>query len=159
MQTISELTGVAVSKRSLEEILPDAAQDFDAFYQQRSVATACGSILVAAVDGKGVPMVKPDGAQPRARLTKGQKANKKRMATVATVFTRAPWVRTPQQIIDNLFPSSPKPSDAPLHHVRRTSEYGPVCARERPLLSRRWPKKWIAPYVQRCFHHRWQCGQ
>ncbi|MBZ5622034.1 MAG: hypothetical protein LAQ69_25395 [Acidobacteriia bacterium] len=88
VQTIAELTGVAVSKRSLEEILPDAARDFDAFYQQRSVASAAGSILVAAVDGKGIPMVKPGGAQPRARLTKGQKANKKRMATVATVFTR-----------------------------------------------------------------------
>ena len=95
VQTIAELTGVAVSKRSLEEILPDAARDFDAFYQQRSVATAAGSLLVAAVDGKGIPMVKPGGAQPTARLTKGQKANKKRMATVATVFTRAPWVRTP----------------------------------------------------------------
>src|SRR6266545_7466954 len=103
VQSIAELTGVSVSKRSLEEILPDAARDFDAFYQQRSVATAAGSILVAAVDGKGIPMVKPCGAQPRARLTKGQKANKKRMATVATVFTRAPWVRTPQQIIESLF--------------------------------------------------------
>jgi len=59
VQTIAELTGVSVSKRSLEEILPDAARDFDAFYQQRSVATATGSILVAAVDGKGIPMVKP----------------------------------------------------------------------------------------------------
>src|SRR5579863_1229440 len=37
--------------------------------------------------------------------TKGQKANKKRMATVATVFTRAPWVRTPPQVIDS-FPTS-----------------------------------------------------
>jgi hypothetical protein len=45
------LTGVSVSKRSLEEILPDAARDFDAFYQQRSMAAAAGSILVAAVDG------------------------------------------------------------------------------------------------------------
>ena len=114
VQTIAELTGVAVSKRSLEEILPDAARDFDAFYQQRSVATATGSILVAAVDCKGIPMVKPCGAQPRARLTKGQKANKKRMATVATVFTRAPWVRTPQQVIDSLFPASrPAPGEAP----------------------------------------------
>ena len=112
VQTISELTGVTVSKRSLEEILPDVAQDFDAFYQQHSVATAPGSILVAAVDGKGIPMVKPDGAQPKARLTKGQKANKKRMATVATVFTRAPWVRTPQQVIESLFPTSQKPSQA-----------------------------------------------
>src|SRR5258708_3428512 len=106
VQTIAELTGVAVSKGSLEEILPDAAHDFDAFYQQRSVATATGSLLVAAVDGKGIPMVKPGGAQPRARLTKGQKANKKRMATVATVFTRAPWVRTPQQVIESLFPTA-----------------------------------------------------
>ncbi len=101
VQTIAELTGVSVSKRSLEEIVPDAARDFDAFYQQRSVSTAAGAILVAAVDCKGIPMVKPGGAQPKARLTKGQKANKKRMATVATVFTRAPWVRTPQQVIES----------------------------------------------------------
>jgi hypothetical protein len=114
VQTIAELTGVSVSKRSLEEILPDAAQDFDAFYQQRSVPTAAGSLLVAAVDGKGIPMVKPCAAQPRRRLTKGQKANKKRMATVATVFTRAPWVRTPQQLIESLFPTSrPASRDAP----------------------------------------------
>src|ERR1700692_3150837 len=94
VQTIADLTGVSVSKRSLEQILPDAAKDFDTFYRQRSVATAAGSILVAAVDGKGIPMVKPCGAQPRARLTQAQEANKKRMATVATVFTRPPWVRT-----------------------------------------------------------------
>jgi hypothetical protein len=80
VQTIAELTGVSVSKRSLEEILPDVAHDFDAFYRQRAAASATGSILVAAVDGKGIPMVKPGGAQPTARLTKGQKANKKRMA-------------------------------------------------------------------------------
>jgi hypothetical protein len=34
VQTIADLTGVSVSKRSLEQILPDAAQDFDAFYRQ-----------------------------------------------------------------------------------------------------------------------------
>src|SRR6516165_6628161 len=106
VQTIADLTGVSVSKRSLEENLPDAARDFDAFYQQRSMATAAGSVLVAAVDGKGIPMVKPRGAQSKARLTKGQKANKKRMATVATVFNRVPWVRTPQQVIESLFPTS-----------------------------------------------------
>jgi hypothetical protein len=114
VQTIAELTGVAVPKRSLEEILPDAARDFDAFYRQRIATPATGSILVAAVDGKGIPMVKPGGAQPTHRLTKGQKANKKRMATVATVFTRAPWVRTPQQVIESLFPTCRRTSgDAP----------------------------------------------
>jgi hypothetical protein len=114
VQTIADLTGVAVSKRSLEEILPDAAQDFDAFYQQRSPGPATSSILVAAVDCKGIPMVKPDGAQPTLRLTKGQKANKKRMATVAAVFTRAPWVRTPEQVVESLFPTSRRAADAPV---------------------------------------------
>jgi len=151
VQTIAELTGVAVPKRSLEEILPDAAQDFDAFYQQRSVATPAGSILVAAVDGKGIPMVKPCADLPRQRLTKGQKANKKRMATVATVFTRPPWVRTPQQVIESL---SPPPARNRLTHLllqdRRTSACGRVCSRGRPPLSRRWLKKWTA--ATRCDH-------
>jgi len=100
----ADLTGVAVCKRSLEEMLRDASRDFDAFYQQRSPETATGAILVAAVDGKGIPMVKPGSAPPPSvRRSKGQKANRKRMATVATVFTRAPWVRTPQQVVENLF--------------------------------------------------------
>jgi hypothetical protein len=103
VEAIADLTGVSVPKRSLEEILRDAAQDFDAFYQQRTPEPANGSILVAAVDGKGIPMVKPGGAQPTVRLTKGQKANRKRMATVAAVFTRAPWVRTPEQVVESLF--------------------------------------------------------
>ena len=105
VETIAELTGVSVSKRSLEQILPDAAQDFDAFYQQRPPDEATGSLLVAAVDGKGIPVVKPVSPQPAFRLTKGQKTNKKRMATVATVFTRAPGVRTPQQVVERLFPT------------------------------------------------------
>ena len=90
VETIAELTGVSVSKRSLEEILPDAAQEFEAFYRQRPPDPASGSLLVAAVDCKGIPVVQPVAARPALRLTKGQKSNKKRMATVATVFTRAP---------------------------------------------------------------------
>jgi hypothetical protein len=36
------------------------------------------------------------------------------MATVAAVFTRAPWVRTPQQVVENLFPTCRRtPDDAP----------------------------------------------
>jgi hypothetical protein len=59
-------------------------------------------------------MVKPGTALPRPRLTKGQKTNKKRMATVATVFTRTPWVRTPPQVIESLFPTSgPASGNAP----------------------------------------------
>ena len=94
-----EMTGMSIPKRSLEEIIPDAAQDFDAFYTQRLPEPwqQTASILVVALDGKGIPMVKP-GVSPRsARRAKGQKANRKKMATVAAVFTRAPWVRTPSK--------------------------------------------------------------
>ena len=77
VDAIADLTGVSVPQRSLEEILRDAAHDFDAFYRERAPEPAVGSILVAAVDGKGIPMVKPGGAQPTVRLTKGQKINRK----------------------------------------------------------------------------------
>ena len=104
-ERIAEITGAPVPTRSIEEVIQDAAQDFDAFYAERAPEpwTTTGPILVAAVDGKGIPMIKPGGAQRRVRLTKGQKANRKRMATVAAVFTRAPWIRTPQQVVESLF--------------------------------------------------------
>jgi len=54
-------------------------------------------------------MVTPENnAPPVPRLTKGQKANRQRMATVAAVFTRQPWVRTPAQVIESLFSSCSK---------------------------------------------------
>ena len=101
----AEITGAPVPTRSIEEVIQDAAPDFDACYSERTPEpwTETGSILVAAVDGKGIPMVKPGGAQRIVRLTKGQKANRKRMATVAAVFTRAPWIRTPKQVVESLF--------------------------------------------------------
>ena len=101
---MEEMTGVAIPKRSAEEIVIDAAVDFEAFYDRRSAAAPeAGEILVGAVDCKGIPMVKPDGATRVARRTKGMKANKKKMATVAAVFSQAPRVRTPQAVIDSLF--------------------------------------------------------
>lgn len=112
MQRIQEAAGLTVPMRSLEQILQDAAQDFDAFYSQRLplASQPAASILVAAVDCKGIPMIKKDRPQKPVRRTKGQKANRKRMATVATVFSRAPWIRTPQQIVDSLFRIAPTDS-------------------------------------------------
>jgi hypothetical protein len=113
VNTLADLTGVTVPKRSAETIVRDAARDFDAFYQQRPPAPGSGPILVAAIDCKGIPMVKPDdNAPPAPRLTKGQKANRKRMATVAAVFTRQPWIRTPAQVIESLFRSRSKEESA-----------------------------------------------
>ena len=63
-------------------------------------------------------MVKPERALRVVRRGKGEKANKKRMATVAAVHSQPPIPRTPNDVIDSLFaseipterPKRPKPS-------------------------------------------------
>ena len=107
---VEESTGVRVSKRSAEDVVRAAAQDFDAFYAQRSPppSTETGPIAVAAVDCKGIPMVKPEEALRVVRPGKGKKANKKRMATVAAVFTQQRRIRTPEEVVESLFYEGPR---------------------------------------------------
>lgn len=107
---VREATGVKVPKRSAEQLARAAAVDFDAFYAQRipPPAAETGPLLVAAVDCKGVPMVKPEQTLRVVRRGKGDKANKKRMATVAAVFTQEPRVRTPEAVVESLFDPKPK---------------------------------------------------
>ena len=106
----AEITGTTIPKRSAEQLVQDAAVDFDTFYAGRAaeqVGPADGEILVGAIDCKGIPMVKPGGAQRVVRRTKGEKANKKKMATVAAVHSQPPIVRTPNEVIDSLFGTDP----------------------------------------------------
>jgi hypothetical protein len=113
---VAEMTGVSVPKRSAEQLVREAAVDFEDFYAQRSAACvkpARGEILVAAIDCKGIPMVKPERALRVVRRTRGQKANKKRMATVAAVHNQAPAVRTPQDVLDSLFETSQRDERQP----------------------------------------------
>src|SRR6266542_234276 len=51
-------------------------------------------------------MVKPGAAVKVVRRTKGQKGNKKKMATVGAVFSQAPHVRTPKAVLDSLSSNS-----------------------------------------------------
>jgi hypothetical protein len=106
VRLLAEATGVAIPKRSAEQIVIDAACDFDAFYAgraQRGDAPTDGPILVGAVDCKGIPMVKPEPAAKTARLRKGQKRQKKKMATVGCVFSQQPHPRTPDDVVASLF--------------------------------------------------------
>jgi hypothetical protein len=113
---IAEMTGVVVPKRSAEQLVREAALDFEVFYAQREAAEvkpARGEILVAAIDCKGIPMVKPERALRVVRRGKGEKANKKRMATVAAVHNQAPVLRTPQEVLDSLFQTGERPERKP----------------------------------------------
>lgn len=112
-EMVRESMGIILPKRSAEEMLIDAAADFDEFYRTRPFDTndVEDSIIVAAVDCKGIPMVKSEllDSNGMVRRGKGQKAQKKKMATVAAVFTQQPCIRTPQQVVDSLFGTTQKP--------------------------------------------------
>ena len=121
---VAEMTGLSVPKRSAEQIVREAAVDFDAFYAERAqaeVKPGRGEILVGAIDCKGIPMVKPERALRVVRRGKGEKANKKRMATVAAVHSQAPVIRTPQEVLASLFHTGERherPKRTPSHHKR-----------------------------------------
>jgi hypothetical protein len=119
VKTLEVYTGAHVPKRQFEELVIRAAQDFEAFYQERQARARAGpqtgSILVLTVDGKGVVMRPEDlreatqrAAAARAktftaRLGKGRRLHAKRMASVAAIYTIEPFVRTPEEIL----PESP----------------------------------------------------
>ena len=63
---------------------------------------------MTGIDGKGVPMIKPEQTLRKVRRGKGDKKHKKRMATVATVRTQQRRVRTPQEVVESLFRTTPK---------------------------------------------------
>jgi hypothetical protein len=123
LESIGKNTGGHVPKRQVEELVMRAARDFDAFYQMRQALAGenqgAGSVLAISVDGKGVTMRTQDlreqtrkAAEARThkmgtRLSKGEKKNAKRMATVAAVYTIAPFVRTPEELVGDS--SSPHP--------------------------------------------------
>ena len=130
LESIGKNTGGHVPKRQIEELVMRAAQDFDAFYQTRQAlpgeGKGAGSVLAISVDGKGVTMRTQDlreqtrkAAEARThkmgtRLSKGEKKNAKRMATVAAVYTIAPFVRTPEELVgDNSSPHRGPPRPRP----------------------------------------------
>jgi hypothetical protein len=76
-------------------------------------ATQEGPILVVTADCKGVPLVRkalppqettdtPLPALANPRRGKGEKANKKKMAAVGAVYTIDPFVRTADEVIDEV---------------------------------------------------------
>ncbi|MGH8647793.1 MAG: ISKra4 family transposase [Burkholderiales bacterium] len=134
VDSLRNQTGVLVPKRQVEQSACRAAQDFELFYEQQRSQSArevkkTGEILVLTTDGKGIPVRKQDlreatrkaaeERKPRLqhRRSKGEKTKRKRMGTVAAVYTIEPFVRTPEQILrefgpaHDALPPRPRPED------------------------------------------------
>ncbi len=113
IEELADATGVSLPKRTAEQIVEEASVDFESFYTQRTLRLdrKTGPLLVASVDGKGVPLVKPVAkarAVRKVRLGRGEKRNKKRMSAVGAVFTQKPNIRTLEAVVESLFADSPR---------------------------------------------------
>ena len=111
--TIAATTGGAVGKRQCEEVTVKVASDFEEFYAQRSVnqPALSNDLLVLTSDGKGIVMHSSDlreataqaaqksSSSRKTRLSPGQKRQRKRMATVASVYHVPRYQRRPEDII------------------------------------------------------------
>jgi hypothetical protein len=120
VQKLQTILGLSIPVKASEELNREQASDVEPFQESRPVPepTQEGSIVVVTADCKGVPLVRSalaadesegEGTQetatsspPHHRRGKGEKANTKRMAAVGAVYTIEPFVRTTDEVIDEL---------------------------------------------------------
>jgi hypothetical protein len=122
-ERMARTTGGHIPKRQSEQIAVKVAQDFEAFYgmRQAQAAEASEDLLILTTDGKGIVMRHEDlreatrkaaaraGPKRPARLSSGEKRQRKRMATVASVYTVAPYVRSPEAVMSPDDDELPRP--------------------------------------------------
>jgi len=106
-RTVERVLGIGQSVRSLEQMNVSMAQSVEPFRESQPAPPAKeeGSILVLTADGKGVPMRRDAERDPpaiRGRRQKGEKANKKRMACVGGGYTIDPFVRTAEEVVEEV---------------------------------------------------------
>lgn len=108
---IARRCGNVIGKRQAEESVVRSAADVPAFYGAR-IPEPCTPevLLVMSSDGKGIAMrlealreatakAAAKLGKMRTRLASGEKPNRKRMATLVTVYDTVPAVRRPHDVI------------------------------------------------------------
>jgi hypothetical protein len=107
---IERSTGQHVPKRQVEELATRSAVDFEAFYENAKQSEGAASdVLVISADGKGIVM-RPGALRPAtaaaatskklaARLSKGERRYRKRMAEVGAVYDISPVPRRPEDVM------------------------------------------------------------
>ena len=122
VKKLQTILGLSIPVKASEDLNREQASDVEPFPDSLPVPEPSqeGAIVVVSADCKGVPLVRSalaaaepevevEGNQettpsspPHHRRSKGEKANKKRMAAVGAVYTIEPFVRTTDEVIDEL---------------------------------------------------------
>jgi len=119
--SIERILGLRQSVRALEHMNGHMAKSVEGFRQQQPAPPAQeeGPILVLTADRKGVVMRrKEDEPAPKGRLNAGEKANKKRMAVVGAAYSIAPFVRTADEVVDEVMRDKAKKRRPKPQHKR-----------------------------------------
>jgi hypothetical protein len=129
---VEKILGIGQSVRSLEQMSVSMAESVADFResQPRPPVDEEGSIVVLTSDCKGVPMRRDagkDAPATRGRRKKGEKANKKQMACVGGAYTIEPFVRAPEEVIDEVLRDSRKADrPEPCHKQLRAELTRPI---------------------------------
>src|SRR3954453_23351891 len=115
IRKLTTILGVEITVRASEDLNREQASDVEVFQDRLPVPDAGveGPLLVVTADCKGVPLVRKalppdkttDSPLPKLanpRRGKGEKANKKKMAAVGAVYTIEPFVRTADDVIEEV---------------------------------------------------------
>jgi len=119
VRKLGMILGLSIPVKASEDLNREQASDVEPFQDHLPVPDPSqeGSIVVVSADCKGVPLIRSALAaaeseaaaqgtttspEPHHRRGKGEKANKKRMAAVGAVYTIDPFVRTTDEVIDEL---------------------------------------------------------
>jgi hypothetical protein len=115
VRKLETILGLKIAVKASEDLNREQACDVEPYQNNLSVPepTEEGPILVVTADCKGVPLVRsalpPDEATENPlpalanqRRGKGEKANKKKMAAVGAVYTIDSFVRTADEVIDEV---------------------------------------------------------
>ena len=130
VETLEQTSGIAVPKRQAEELVRQAAVDFESFYTQRPVGRIRevlteSTLTVLTTDAKGILVYPLDLREETRRKLEKECGDglffRKRMAQVASVYHVAPHHRSAESIVRALIGSSvrvvqpkpkrPKPQD------------------------------------------------
>ena len=110
MNNLGEILGGSFSVDTAEQVNAELGRDAGEFLDHLPdpQPDSEAKLLVASADCKGVPLVKEDSAKVAAFETTRKNPGNRRMATVASVYTVDPHVRTAEEITAALFRDEPE---------------------------------------------------
>jgi len=119
VRKLGMILGISIPVKASEDLNREQASDVELFQDHLVVPEPSqeGALVVVTADCKGVPLIRSalaaaeseeeaqgtaTSSEPHHRRGKGEKANKKRMAAVGAVYTIERFVRTTDEVIDEV---------------------------------------------------------